>query len=319
MDTLGLTTGKGAGLAVQGEVVQSHSMQKLDPVVELLQKVPSHLPLAIGPLSSRQPAPQILDAALRQLRQGLAFEADPERLGLQTGPATVRTRIIGTVARQQDPHMDLVGAALQPGEKGLQTDEISLPGPDESTRLLGEIAPRDIEGNAFLSAGSEELFIELLVGRGIPGRDGSLLQGPDRIRNDPLAVDADDPPEALTAGAGPERRIEREQRRLRLANHLEFLLRKAFPHRRQQRTGLRHRHAVSTRMGRIGIRHHQPGAAPEVAQKKSDLIYAYNLYATYNLYVSATCTCNLYVSGSCTWDLELARTTCYYQTIFGSI
>ena len=44
--------------------------------------------------------------------------------------------------------------------------------------------------------------------------------------------------------------------------------RQAFAHRRQQRASLWHRHAVSAGMGRIGVRHYQPGATRKVPQHR---------------------------------------------------
>src|SRR6266496_3577969 len=72
---------------------------------------------------------------------------------------------------------------------------------------------RDVRANRVTATGPEKIVVGRLVRRGVPGGDGAVGKGQSGVRDDFLEVHADDPPEALTRGAGPEWRVECEERR----------------------------------------------------------------------------------------------------------
>ncbi len=213
VDALGLAAGEGAGLAVQGEVVEPHPVEDLDALGQLVEQVARRFALPRAPWLRGEPGAQGLDAHPGEVGEELVLQAHGERLGLQAGAAAVRAWVVGAVAGEEHADVDLVGLRLQPAEELVEVGEGPLAAPDPRPVLGRQLAPGHVERDPPLLRRGEETVVQLLIGRRVPRRDGALGEAAPRIGDDPLAVDADHPAEPLAARAGTERGVEREEGR----------------------------------------------------------------------------------------------------------
>ncbi len=215
VDALGLAAGEGAGLAVQGQVVEPHAVEHLDALRQLREEMAGDLALAGRPPPLAQPGAELLDAHGGELRHVLPLQAHGHGLGPQTGAAALGAGVVGAVAGQQHAHVHLVRARLQPPEELFQVGEAAAAAPQPFPVFFREICQGHVEGDLALAGRRQELVVQLLVGRGVPRRDGALGEGAPGIGDDPFAVDADHAAEALALRAGAQGRVEREQGRRR--------------------------------------------------------------------------------------------------------
>ena len=216
MDALRLAPREGARLAVEGQVVEPHPVEDLDPLGQLVEQVAGDLALAGRPPALAQPGAELLDADRRELRQRPPLQVDGERPPAASGSPGTADRGCrsgsGRAARARAPCR-----CAPRGRRRNRRGSAGLPVPLQihSRSRLGEVRPGHVERDLPLAAGGEELVVELLVGRGVPRRDRALGEGAAGVRDHPLAVDADHPAEPLALRAGAERRVEREQGRRR--------------------------------------------------------------------------------------------------------
>ena len=211
MNSLRLPAGKRARLTIERQVVETDAVEELDPRLELFQKMATALLLRRAPVAVHEPASQLLDAQSRQLRQALASHPNRCRFGTQSGALTCGTWIVRAVARQQHPHMHLVGSLFEPGEERFQILETPLAAPDPLAIRCVQVLPGDLEVYTPVETGCFELVVELRISRAVPRRDRPLENALRWVRDDAAAVDTDDPPESLTLGASPQWRVERKE------------------------------------------------------------------------------------------------------------
>ena len=162
-------------------------------------------------------------AAAERLPGELAApDAPQQRLALQACAVAGTAGRIGAVARQQHPHVHLVGARLEPREEALHPVP-DLLGPralaldHPATRLGGQLTPGSVERNAAQLRESLQVLLAFLVGLGLPRLDGPAAERAGVVGNDEPVVDPDGAAEPAAALAGPERRVERELARDRRA------------------------------------------------------------------------------------------------------
>jgi hypothetical protein len=204
LDALRLAARERATGAVEGEVVETHLVQHLEPAPERVEQVIAARPLGVAPPLLGEPAPQLLDRHREQRRQRTAAQRDAQRLGLQPRAATARARVVSAVAREQHPHVDAVRARLEPGEELRQPEKAAVAAPHPLAHVGRQVAPRHVERHAALPARLPERRVVLFVRRRVPGRERTLAQRLAMVGHDALPVDADDAPEAAALGARAE-------------------------------------------------------------------------------------------------------------------
>src|SRR5205807_9013685 len=86
----------------------------------------------------------------RDLTDILAFNSDLARLQPQPGPAAFRALRISSIAAQEDPHMQLVFLALQPGEEAVDARELAFTFQHQLPLVTLQLPPRYIHWNSVL-------------------------------------------------------------------------------------------------------------------------------------------------------------------------
>ncbi len=162
----------------------------------------------------------------RQHAVGLLLGADaPQlRLELQARAVAHRALRVAAVLGQQHADVHLVGLRLEVLEEALDAVPLLVPvavpvrrALDDPLALrLGQHVPRGVARNAGVARVLDEVVLLLLPGRRLYRLDGAVAQRLLLVRHDQAPVDADHAPEAAAGLAGAERRVEREQRRLRI-------------------------------------------------------------------------------------------------------
>ena len=104
--------------------------------------------------------------------------------------------------------MDLVLLRLQPLKESVDAVPLSPSFAQEIPLRWLEIFEGYVEPQAILRRRPLQVFIAVLVARGVPRRDGQLIQPQIVVRDHLLHIDADDSPVALAMRAGSQRRIE---------------------------------------------------------------------------------------------------------------
>ena len=150
-------------------------------------------------------------------------EPPEQRLCLQARTVTGRAGRVAAVLREQHAHVHLVALGLEP----LEEPAHAVPDPSFPTgpRPRAPIAagprvssrPRRIDGNAALARVPQQVVLAFAVALGLPGLDRTAAQGLAAVRDDQAVIDADDAAEAAAGFARPQRGVEREQARRRLA------------------------------------------------------------------------------------------------------
>src|SRR5262249_49009056 len=156
---------------------------------------------------------------------GEAGDAKVERLGPHASARARRAQPIAPVAGEEDPHVHAVGPALEPAEPLPDAGVVPTPVAVEHERpMLGpQRLPRDVRRDAPALAELEQLAA-LPGGRlGGPGLDRETGDGAARIGDDQVEVEIDDATEAPAALACPERAVEGEQIRGRIAHGIAAL------------------------------------------------------------------------------------------------
>ena len=251
----GLTAGKGPRGPVQRQITQPHILQIPEARPHLIQSQAHRIPARCRnsryrrDKSRRVPDRQFVkigqgqrvDKRIRQTPAGFQ-ERNPEpfrnrgpvKQGLRLEPrgTAAGTGGVGPVAGEHHPHMHLVGLGLQPAEVALHP--IPRPGPLMLIILpvagfplnhqllipLRQAVKRDIRGNLHLAAHPHQVGLALGPLAGEPRFHNPLGKRPRPVRHRQVVIDADDPPEPLALGTGPDRVVEAEQGRagLRIFN-----------------------------------------------------------------------------------------------------
>ena len=154
-------------------------------------------------------------AAERRICELAAADAPEEAGGLQQRAVAGAAGRVGAVARQQHPHVHLVGARLEPGKEAPgAVPDLARPGSlafDHPAACLGgKLAPGGIERNPAKLRELLQVLLAFGVGLRLPGLDGTPAQRARLVGDHQPVVDADGAAEAAAGLARPQRRVERE-------------------------------------------------------------------------------------------------------------
>ncbi|SQA72392.1 Uncharacterised protein [Burkholderia mallei] len=256
VDPLHLAARQRAALPVERQVAEPHVAQVLQPrahlgeqqlqrIVEQRARQADVVEEAADPLDRQQhqvvhrQARQRLelragpvDAArheaigAREHRVGVRLRAEPpqQRLRLQTRAAAHRTRRVAAVFRQQHADVHLVRFRFEIAEEALHAVPLALPFAVPVRRavdhpvLLGgrELRPRRIAPDVRFRRIAHQVVLALLPRGRLHRLDGAAAQRLARVGNHEAEIDADHAAEAAARLARAVRRVEGEQRRLRI-------------------------------------------------------------------------------------------------------
>ena len=222
MDPLRLAAREGPRLARERQILQAH-IHEIDQTMPDLSEQgrgtgrdPRFLESLLGPTQD------LGKRALDQLSDVAAADLHGERIGLETCPAAILAGGEPTVAGEQDADVCFVALALEPPEEAVDATETAAP-PLESRPpgrfpLQNESAPRFSQvlpghiGRYTMIAGGKQHSPPYLLARGSrPWRDRSFLQGPTRVGDHLVEIEAGYATEPLAGGAGAQRAIEGEE------------------------------------------------------------------------------------------------------------
>ena len=227
LDALGLAAGQGASQPVEREVAEVDALEEPQPGLELGQDRTGDLPLALRELEAAHEPGGLPHGHGVHLGDASARQSHPERLAPQTRPAALPAGQRGLVLLHHEPVADLVGLLLQALEERDRPAEPLAPLHQQAPVSRRKPAPRNVEGNAALARELLEPGPEHLSPRAGPGPQGSLSQGPSRVRNDELRRELQDVAEPAARGTHAERAVEGEQGRL--GTHRGLAAMHAFP------------------------------------------------------------------------------------------
>ena len=163
------------------------------------------------------------DGELVEVGEGVSLPFPAQGFGLEALAAAGGARVVGTVAREEDAHVHLVGVFLEPAEEALHAIPILRPGlavffavtgfaVDDEVALLGREGGEGDVGRDLLFLGENvEVFFRFAVDVAFPGLDRSLVDRQRLVGNGEAVVDFDDAAKPSALGAGTEGRIEREE------------------------------------------------------------------------------------------------------------
>ena len=135
---------------------------------------------------------------------------------VQPSPLANDARDVVAVAREEDAHVHLVGAALEPLEPGLDARvlaarPVTFSVDDRRALLFRELLPGDVERDLPLLREANEDLALPFARFPRPRLDAALLERLRLVRDDLVPVDRDHATKALAAGARAERRVVREE------------------------------------------------------------------------------------------------------------
>ena len=145
-------------------------------------------------------------------------DREQQRLRLQPPAVAGRAEAVAAVAGQEDAHVHLVGAALEPAEPAADAVVLALAVDDQRRCCSAQLVERRRQSESSCLRQKREQLAALPLGRRrAPRLDGAVGERLARIGDDEVEVDVDDAPEAAAGLAGAERAVEGEQVRRRLA------------------------------------------------------------------------------------------------------
>ena len=173
----------------------------------------------VGPLHAVRAEPT--RRAERVVAELTAAQAPQEGGSLQSRAIAGGAGRIGAITRQQYANVHPVCPGLEPGKEA--SDPVphafaprAFPFDDPLAPLRTQLAPRRVERDAALFRELLQILLALGVGLRLPRLDGAAAQRLALIGNDEAVVDADGAAKAAAGLAGADRRVEREQARVRL-------------------------------------------------------------------------------------------------------
>ena len=218
---LQLAAGQGAGLAVEGQVVQAHAHEVVEAAADLVEHQLRHLVAAAFQFQVPEVGMGLGDAHAVDVGDVPSGDPEVQPLRLEAGPVAVGAGDVAAVARQEHAHVHLVALALQPLEPAadaivLAVVPASLAVDDEPPVLVVQLGEGLLQGDAPALAELLELPQLPARGPGGPGLDGALGDGLGRVRDHQVEVDVDGAAEPVAGLAGSQRAVEREEVGLRL-------------------------------------------------------------------------------------------------------
>jgi len=221
VDALHLAAGERAGKPVQREVAEADRLKVAEPREHGLERMVGRV---AGVLRGMRPEqrPKFGHRKRVQFGQGASLPSPPQRFFAEALASAFRALFIGAPAGEEDPHVHLVGAGLEPPEEPADAVPFRFPLAGDVRRVavfeepaMGgrELVPRHVHGDAFLFAGLRQVALAFAVDVALERGDGALGERQLGVGDDLLPVESDHAAEAAALGAGADRRIEREQRR----------------------------------------------------------------------------------------------------------
>jgi len=214
LDALSLAPGQGSRCALERQVAQPDVGQEFQPLGQLGKDRRGDLSLLRSELQPTSPGQHLRDRQSSQPGKVDVPHAYRQRLRPQLRSAASFAEVVGTVARKKDPHMDLVGTALQPVEESVDPVKavVAIFAFFDQSQVLGrQLGVRNIPTKPVASSRFLQVFIASLVGWFVPGVDRTLGQRQATVGDNSLEVGLDAAAEALTVGTGAERGVRREQ------------------------------------------------------------------------------------------------------------
>jgi hypothetical protein len=123
-DALSLAARERPHLALDGEVAEAHTPEERDLGGEAAQHLAPHLRLPRGERELVEPAGEVVDGQASDLGDAASRHRDGKRLGLETGPVARGAGDLAPVAREEDPHVELVAVALDLLEEAPDAAEV---------------------------------------------------------------------------------------------------------------------------------------------------------------------------------------------------
>ena len=167
-----------------------------------------------------------------EIGEGFAEDLEVEGIGLQTGALAVGAFGVGTVTREEDADVHLVGFRFEPVEEALNAipaaflpESLGLLEGGEGgfvtafsvlhpALLIGlEFVPRGVGVDVDSLAVAEKVSLAVPSAFALEGFDGTLSKGEEVVWNCLIEVDPDDAAEAPAVVAGAEGGIEGEEGR----------------------------------------------------------------------------------------------------------
>ncbi len=213
-DPLGFSTRKGPGLPPQGDVSQTHVLQKLEPSADFPEEK-FRRPVPRGGSPVTEELFRFGDGHLFHFRQGLVPQTEEKGGGLQPSAPTIGAGEVAPVAGQKNPGLLLVAAPLQPFEEPVDAvpGAVALSLPDPFLNLGGQLPPGMVGGDLLLPEKTEQVFLALEEGRGLERFDAALGDAHPSVGDDQVGIDVDDPPEPVAGLAGTDGVVERKDGR----------------------------------------------------------------------------------------------------------
>ena len=218
---LQLAAGERPGLAVEGQVVEAHPHEVVQPAADLVEHQLGHLVAAGVEVQGVEVRVGVGHAHAADVRDGPPGDTVVQALGLEAGPPTVGAGDVAPVARQEHADVHLVALPLQPLEPAADPVVLAVvPAPfavdDEPPVFFVQLRERAVKRDA-------PAFAELLELPQLPARrprrprlDDPFGNGLGRVRDHQVEVDVDGAAETMAGFASPQRAVEREEVGLRL-------------------------------------------------------------------------------------------------------
>ena len=116
IDPLRFPAREGAGGTIEIEIAEPDLAQKAEPVDDFLVQHRRGFVLAAN-FDGLDKGVEFVDGELPEFGQAASRHSKSERLGLQPGPTAGLAQSVAAVAAQEDAHVHLVGARLEPVEE----------------------------------------------------------------------------------------------------------------------------------------------------------------------------------------------------------
>ena len=228
VDALDFAAGEGFGLAVEGQVREADLGEVAQPGADGVEREIRGVrgsggrPRTGGPMTEE--GQEFGDGQLVELGERAVLPFPAEGFGLEAQAAAGRAGVVGAVAGEEDAHVHLVGALLEPAEEALHAIPILRPGlavflavagfaVDHEALLLGrERGERDVGRDFLLLGENVEVFFGLAVDFALPALDGAVVEGEGLVGDGEAVVDVDHAAEAAALRAGAEGGVERKER-----------------------------------------------------------------------------------------------------------
>ena len=202
---------------IERQVVEADVAQERQPAPDFLQHLVGNRLFLLAELERAEEALRLADGERRHAIDGAARHLDVARLAPQPGAAAVRAGQVAAIAAQEHADVHLVFLPLEPAEEAADAlVRVAVAFDDEALFLVGELRPRDVEGDLRLLRRALQLGELRAIVRLAPRLDGAFLDRLRRIGHHQIHVELDDVAEAVAGRAGAERVVEREQPRLRI-------------------------------------------------------------------------------------------------------